>query len=190
MSKIIRDEYKEDWYMYGYRILMLIHRQKDGGENNGDHKSIRRISTGYEDYNKCFDELHQILISSPLPYRIYSSVNARNFDKACRNFRMKQIDIENHDEKERLKFYSGADKVFKSCMAQPACRETNHFLVDLDMDSRFALWEVEDQLARFTKVLDVRKTKNGHHLITEPFNPNLVPELEIKKDAMLLVDWE
>lgn len=186
---MIEDEYDKKWYMKGYRILMLIHRQKDGGENNGDHKSIRRISTGSEDYNRCFDELHEILISSPLPYRIYSSVNARNFEKACRNFRMKQIDLENHSEKEQLKFYLGADKVFKSCMAQPACKETNNFLVDLDIDSRFTLNEVIDYLATHTKVLDVRQTKSGHHLITKPFNPSLVPELEIKKDAMILVDW-
>ena len=40
------------------------------------------------------------------------------------------------------------------------------------------------------KILLTYSTKNGCHIITEPFNHNQVKiDLDIKKDAMLLLSW-
>ncbi len=67
----------------------------------------------------------------------------------------------------------------------PASREDTKLLIDIDAE------DDEEAIRKNLTVLNVwirldYPTKNGRHIITEPFNPALVPVAEIKKDGLLL----
>ena len=41
-----------DCFKDGYRGIMLIHRNKDGGLGNSQRKSVKKISTGKDSWGK------------------------------------------------------------------------------------------------------------------------------------------
>jgi len=179
----------KDWYKKGVRILMMIHRQKDGGSNRTDRGSTRFVSRNPKEFN----EFHTLLVKekglSKAPLRIYSSANARNIPKAIRLFKMQQIELEGQSLENQTAFYTQAKSQFLSCLAKPQCADSKLFLVDVDKNEGQDLNSTIEQLQTETQILDVRETPNGYHVIVEPFNPALTPELDIKKDAMILLDW-
>jgi hypothetical protein len=174
---------------------MLTWRGKDGGNaTRPDRIAIKRITTNEEEFDKAFDELAVLKSQSKNPLRIYSSVNSRDIKKAQREFKQRQLDADYFDEDSRNQFYLDIKNRWISCLMKQNCREETLFLIDIDE-------EVTDQdckvLAReHLKNLGVEivyeyPTKNGTHIITKPFNPNLFNTNfgEVKKDALLLIDY-
>lgn len=199
-----------EWFKEGVRIVMLIHRKKDGGQATTDRKSNRIITNNSEEFDAAVRRLKESIADCAMPYRIYSSVNARDVKKAIRMFKIKTVDLEAHGDNQTLYFYTPeveslpkgltpkdnpleafnlgqATNHFLSCLANPQCKETNLFLID--HDSKNGIGRLVAELDRITDVIEVRETANGYHVITEPYNPALTPDLEIKRDAMLLIDW-
>ena len=72
-----------------------------------------------------------------------------------------------------------------SAAGQFATDPVKKWIIDIDDNSK--LDEVKSYLETITKVIGVIPTKNGHHIITIGFNPNLFtkkyPNIEIKKDS-------
>ena len=178
-----------DWYKEGVRILMLIHRQKDGGKGSTDRNSVRRISRDPKEFDKLFLELQEGKNKSDLPLRIYSSVNERNLQKAVKMYKIQQVEIEFQSLEMQANFYIQNKNQFYSCLAKPECAMNKKFLIDFDDQVPINISNMEYTLSKHTEILNIRRTPNGVHFITNPFNPSLVPEAEIKNDAMLLLDW-
>lgn len=76
----------------------------------------------------------------------------------------------------------------------PSCRTETSFLIDIDdkesiADTIIYAKRLLEELK--VKIIFTYLTKNGSHIITEPFNPTLWDkELgEIKKDSLLLISY-
>ena len=126
--------------------------------------------------------------------RIYSCLNKRDIKKAIRGFKFKQLEADYYDEDSKNNFYLDIKNRWTSAIMKPASRAETRFLIDIDdiigdkSDISFVDQYLEDIKV---KVLLKYPTKNGWHIITEPFNPALWNGNfgEIKKDALLLLDY-
>jgi len=184
-------EYFKD-FTEGIRMIMLIHRGKEGGKNNQtDRFSKRKISTNKEEFGNILKEFLEEKRLSKLPLRIYSSVNKRDFEKGIREFKRQQLDADYYDKESRYKFYLDIKNRFLSSLMRPSSRKETKFLIDCDTATKKSIGDIIDEAEKITNVILHYKTKDGYHLITEPFNPNeWNKELgEIKKDALLLLDY-
>jgi hypothetical protein len=78
----------------------------------------------------------------------------------------------------------------------PHCRSETIFLIDIDdIIKKGSNWDISviDQYIQKIGVKEILRydTKNGVHILTEPFNPSLWNSEfgEIKKDALLLISF-
>lgn len=183
-----------DFFKNGVRVLHAIFRPTDGYT----HKNARSLfSTSPEEWDFCYGTLR----GDPnlRGARIYTSVNARNLQGAVDEFHARQLRaFEKTDCGHRIPdstFYRDCSAQFLSCLMQPSNRADKNFLWDVDPDE----WEPEVpvserlQMLLFhlymnTRVLHVRHTPKGFHVVTEPFNPKLIDGFEPMKNALLYVD--
>lgn len=179
----------KQWYKKGLRVLMLIHRKKDGGPAGCDREAIRRLSRDEGEFDKVYAELKEIKDASQSQYRIYCSVNARDVMRAIRMFKIEQVELEGQSIHHQIYFYTNADRKFLSCLCKYNCCVTKWFLIDLDTKDVLDVARAVTCLEEVTTILDMRETLNGWHVITEPYNPALTPKLEVKKDSMVLLEW-
>lgn len=168
----------------GTRGVMLLRRNKDGQEGNAQRHSIKRITQNTEEWKAAVLELREIQKNLP-SHRIYSSVNARNMIHAIREFRRRQLECEFGSDLELEAFYVDIKNRFFSCLMNPNARNVTMFLIDCDSDEEYkaALNQLDGKVA----ILFDYPTKNGRHLITEPFNPNKFDGLQIKKDDLVYI---
>lgn len=175
----------------GYRCLFLIQRHKEGGETNNS-KLIKKITNGPDEFATALLELVSEKMDSKLSLRIYSCVNARDFDKAIRKFKYEQLDADFYDKEQRNNFYLDIKNRFIGCLMQPTQKAESLFLFDIDNE------EGRDVCGEVLKVLPNEyiefqyPTKNGWHIVTRPFNHTkitLPKGCELKKDALLLLDY-
>lgn len=178
-------------FMDGNRMIMLIHRGKEGGKNNrGDRVSKRKISKNKEEFIEIVKEFLELKAKSDNPLRIYSAVNKRDMDKAIRVFKQRQLDADYYDKEGRQGFYLDIKNRWISCVMSPKCRAETSFIIDVDTDNPVDGEFVKEQLELLrVKILLEYETKNGMHIVTEPFNPNTLPEADINKDGLLLLDY-
>jgi len=178
---------KFEGFTDGVRLLMLTKRVKEGGKfNRPDWNAKRIVSKNKEDFEEILDLLLDV---KDTDYRIYSSVNTRDIEKGIRKFKIEQLEADYYCEKDRHKFYYDIKNRWISALMQPSCRSGKNFLIDIDEgdDDEKA---IEKQIKKKGIVTVLRyDTKNGRHIITEPFNPALLPGVEIKKDALLLLSF-
>lgn len=172
-----------DSFKEGVRGVMLIHRNKDGHIGNAQRTCIKKISKNKEEWTEAvqyFERLQRLAF--PL-HRIYSCVNSRDMAKAIHEFKVRQLyhDYGNSEELER--FYQDIQNRFFSCLMNPNCRKESNFLIDCDSEE-----EYECALKTLPKELIVYQypTRNGHHIISKPFNPNEY-QIEIKKDDLIYI---
>jgi len=181
----------------GIRMIMLCQRNKDGRDTNKTNRaSKRKISANGEEFFKILKEFREIKNNSDKPLRIYSCVNKRDIKKAIRNFKQEQLDADYYDEDSRNKFYFDIRNRWISSLMKQNCRAETKFLIDIDHIIKEAKnWDIsyiEEHLEEIgVKVILKYPTKNGYHIITEPFNPTLwnCEFGEVKKDALLLLDY-
>jgi len=178
---------KFDGFTDGVRFLMLIHRTKDGGNDN-NRKTFRKISTNQDEFENILDEMITIKKTANKAYRIYSCVNSRNINKAIKLFKQKQLDADYYDEDSKNSFYLDIKNRWISSLMKPQSKADNSFLIDIDEDDNK---EKAEQIICNLVGRNFKKfnTKNGYHFITPPFNPQLMEGFEIKKDGLLLLSW-
>lgn len=178
-------------FMDGNRMIMLILRKKEGGGTaEKDRISKRKMSKNKEEFVEIVKEFLELKAKSDKPLRIYSAVNKRDIDKAIREFKQRQLDADYYDEENRQGFYLDIKNRWISCVMSPKCRAETSFIIDVDTDDPVDGEFIKEQLELLrVKILLEYKTKNGIHIVTEPFNPNTIPEADIKKDGLLLLDY-
>ncbi len=193
----IFDEFKE--FTDGVRCLFLIHRNKEGGETNNT-KFRKIISKDSEEFRleliKLVDEKERAGIANPpIPYRIYSCVNARDIEKAIRQFKFEQLEADYYDSESRHSFYYDTKNRFVGALMSPSSRvkDSGLFILDVDnVEGRDMMGEALTELARLDiEIVRQYSTKNGWHILTKPFNPGLftISEIGINKDGLLLLSY-
>lgn len=188
--------YSEFFYFAdGYRVLFLIHRNKEGGETN--NSKVRKIITRnrQEWYDAVIDLVNE-QAESKLPLRIYASLNERNFKKAIRQFKFEQLEADYYDEEQKDNFYLDVKNRFIGCLMQPQQAKTSYFLFDCDdVEGRDVHGEMLSALNDGNAqelIITQYKTKNGWHIITNPFNYTTIkmPDgVEMKKDGLILLAY-
>lgn len=184
-------------FMDGYRFILLIHRNKEGGKSNRPQKNgVKRITRNREEFIEAIKELQKLKAESKVPMRIYSSVNKRDIDKTIREFKRRQLDADYYDDNGKYGFYLDIKNQWISSLMKPNSRAETKFLIDIDdiikTEKNWDISIIEKHLKEIkVKILLTYPTKNGFHIITEPFNPNLFNDKfgEIKKDGLLLLDF-
>jgi len=182
---------KFDSFTDGIRMLMLTQRNKEGGKSNKpDRMAKRKISLNKKEFREILEEFLTIKndLASDRKLRIYSCVNKRSFEKGIREFKRQQLEADYYDKESKYQFYLDIKNRFLGSLMKPSSRAETKFLIDIDKgdDER----EIKKKLKHLgVKILLEYNTKNGKHIITEPFNPSKVPEAEIKKDALLLLSY-
>jgi hypothetical protein len=172
----------------GVRMLMLCHRNKEGGSNN-ERNNIRRISRNNEEFVSTLEYFFDIKEQKPkIPYRIYSCLNKRDPQKAIRLFKYKQLDAEYNNQEEVENFYFDIKNRWISSLMKPQARLEKNFLIDIDEGEDVKKAEIM-LINIIGKTFKKFKTKNGYHLVSPPFNPSLMDEYEINKDGLLLLDY-
>ncbi len=178
-------------YVDGVRMIMLICRSKEGGKSNKPDRIVtRRISIDFNEFKKILKHFLEYQQEHP-EYRIYSCVNKRDFNKGIREFKRQQLEADYYDEKSRNKFYLDVKNRFLGSLMKSSSRAETKFLIDADDLTRKTISNAINEIEKITNVLLHYKTKNGYHIITEPFNPNLLGNKfgEIKKDDLLLLSY-
>lgn len=167
----------------GYRGILLIHRNKDGCKGNAQRKSLKKISSTAQQWEEIVLQFRHIQKNSHQGFRIYSSVNARNMQKAVHEFKRRQLEFDYGNNQELDEFYRDIDNRFFSCLMNPSCRAESNFLVDCDTEKEYR--HVKQNLNDDMILVDY-PTKNGRHIISKPFNPNEVL-LDAKKDDLIYI---
>lgn len=179
-----------DFLKSGYRILMLIKRNKDRSEGElrtTDRKSVKVIVSGVEQFDQALQELNYLRFENQ---RIYCSVNERSMHKAIRMFKERQLQNDYESTEHKEAFYSDIQNRFLSCLQNPSCKASSLFLIDVDHKIMDKIEATKELLAKHTEIVFEKETINGFHFVTKPFNPSLVEflSLSIKKDDMLFIE--
>jgi len=178
----------------GIRVVLLIHRSKEGGANNKFKRHLRKIiTTNSEEFFQAIKELKEIKDNDERPLRIYASCNNRDLNKAIRLFKEQQLATD-YDDKEKLSsFYLDIKNRFISCLMNKACRNEKNFLFDLDEIDDRSFHSIYNILEKQTEIINYYQTKNGYHIITKPFNYFKTLDKEIadtiQPDALMLIDY-
>lgn len=181
------DDYKSipEMFTDGFRGVMLIKRNKDGEDGNAQRKAVKRITSSTGVWRKAICELQDKQKSTHEGYRIYASVNERSMSKAIHEFERRQLEARYGNLYEYNMFYTDIQNRFFSCLMNPNSREQNSFLIDCDSPEEYEFAKL--QLRDTGLILWDYATKNGRHLITNPFNPNDFGNMAIKKDDLMYI---
>ncbi len=182
-----------DGFTDGLRMLMLMQRAKDGGAQDDDDK--RAFATAFTYNTSEFRvKLREFLLLQYLypRSRIYSSVNARVLRKVTRIIERDLLDSHYQEEVAACNMRKKIIARPRHWVMQPSCAETSYFLIDVDsVPGKDMCGEALKEAANIgVDILLTYPTKNGWHIITKPFNPNLWTHTSnIKKDGMLLLSY-
>lgn len=185
----IFNEFKQ--FTSGTRVLLLLQRHKEGGQTHNSklHKIVTRNE---KDFLDALIEMEKRMNESDEVLRIYSSLNLRDFEKAIRQFKTEQLDADYFHEEQKQNFYLDAKNRFIGALMQPQQRASNLFMFDIDDEEGRDVMGETLQVIPDEHIIKQYKTKNGWHIITNPFNYttiNLPKGCEFKKDGLLLLDY-
>lgn len=177
----------------GYRMVIMIHRQKDGGNNKEAHRVLG--SWMYKDaieFEKSIFKALWLNMANEQNVRIYASVNSRNIKKSIQYIEKSLLDMHYCNNKDQVtRLY---EKVFqdpRTFLMQPSHKSENMFLLDIDnLENVDVLNEVLQKMnSNGIKEVFRTKTRNGWHIVTEPFNPLLLGKYKdiIHKDGLILI---
>lgn len=175
----------------GVRVMFLIRRKKEGGSNNKNKRHLNKlISRNSEEFKTNLETLYDIA-KEDKNLRIYSSMNDRDINKAVYAFKKEQLDADYLANGLRNDFYYDIKNRFISTLCTPSCRNSKYFLLDFDEICERGMAAQEKKINKVTKIKLMYATKNGYHVITEPFNPNDLKDcpVDIHKDSLLLLAY-
>lgn len=181
----------KSYLRYGHRVIMLIQRAKDGGHNRPDYHAHKLLVKDEGEYLSALANLRRVRDSKENPenWRIYANVNARNIEKAIRKFKFDMLEADYYDGFNRHRFYTDIENRWFGCVMVPSSRDETMFLIDVDYNHGEKYRDAKKILDEAgVEILFSYPTKNGRHIITEPYNPNLTPTLEVKKDALMFIE--
>ena len=178
----------------GIRVVLLIHRSKEGGMNNKYKRHLRKIiTTNSNEFFQAIKDLKEIKDTDERPLRIYASCNNRDLNKAIRLFKEQQLATDYDPEEKLSSFYLDIKNRFISCLMNKACRNEKNFLFDLDEVDDRSFHSIYNILEKQTEIVNYYQTKNGYHIITKPFNyfKEINKDIAdtIQTDALMLIDY-
>lgn len=180
-----------DGFMHGFRVILLIHRSKDGAKNNSRHERMLFTRDGKE-YEETLAFLLEERSKHPLQgLRIYATVNARDLKKAVRCFKQSQLDMDYQSDEVISDFYSAIKGRFASALMRPTSKAESFFVFDVDspMTLDKALGII-DRSGFSDMIVKQYATKNGWHIITKPFNhTKLEAEIPFNRDGLILLKF-
>lgn len=177
----------------GTRMMLLLHRKKDGGHNQEEHRTFESyVTKNSEDFRYKLFNMLLIKASCTVPLRLYLSACERDVKKTIRTIEYELLDLHYADVERREATHMKILRAPRHFIMKPENAKEKLFMIDVDdKEGRDMIGEVLTHMAD----LDVQelmryKTKGGWHIVVKPFNPALWQhESEIKKDPMLLLDW-
>ena len=173
----------------GVRVLLLMLRAKDGGSAKTDRRATKKIITkSPAEFDEALEELRSLWTTDQ---RIYSTINTCNIENAIRIFKYRQLDADWFADEDRHNFYLDLENRWISCLKSPQATKGSLFMFDFDNDmpEKTKLFRDFHIPTSNFDVVDTYATRNGHHVITTPFNPQLVvPEVRtiLMKNALML----
>ena len=189
---------------YEVYVLFGISRKKDNDCTGGQEKVFREVIKNAGEIEKKYHRLK----NSVLAYRdsdgreqkfyLYISVNARNTKKAF--FLMqKEMLVTNEELSNQVDVtnkLNRVDRYWLSCLMRPTSRAgRGKFLFDIDFKGKEKLDSLLDMIKKATTIKLIQETKNGYHVLTEPFNrtemtnQSVLWDYQIKTDSLLFVEW-
>ena len=176
----------------GYRTIFLLERHKDGSSNKEERRNFNfSVVTNSEELGKKLMEFLWLrLLHDEKELRIYLSVNERNPKRAVRNVAQAIIDGLYADDLNRSLIERKIVKGSRSYIMNPNTRASSFFLLDVDNEpGKDIMGETLQEMARLGVVEVYRRTtRNGWHVIVEPFNLAMwTGKAEVKKDGLLLL---
>ena len=189
---------------YDVYVLFGISRKKYNDCTGGQEKVFREVIKSLKDIEKKYLRLRNSVLAyrdedgSKRTFYIYVSVNPRDTRKAFIHLQ-KQFTLINEElikQVDKSATLNRLDKYWLSSLMTPICKNGNKFLIDIDAKGHLRD-NVVIELVKHTKIILEQETKNGFHIITEPFNrkeieqwlPAKSNDYEIKKDSLLFVEW-
>lgn len=167
-------------------VYQAIRRRKENKTIEGP-RVIRQVDY-HDDHRWVEHRLKKAIQDYPGIWRIYKSVNRRDYNKA-------RLELAHTLINQLVKPEGNSDKnpesLWKDILMKPSNKAERLFLVDVDSTDYDEKKAVQDVL-RLVKFHQVTPTPNGQHIITDPFDPRsiekLFPYAEVKKDALVYVD--
>lgn len=173
----------------GIRLLYRTARNKDGAEWRQD-----KVLISYDEYDETVSKLLADLRDGE---RIYASVDERNFRAAQRVFNEMLVDANFSDNAAHsLSFYRHINARWNSALGQKSSALSRLYLFDLDgtleditRDKYYILKVCPDNAYAY-------QTKNGLHIISEPFDPRKLPQFVEERNMrhtnalMLVAYWK
>lgn len=168
--------------MYVYEA---IKRTKENSNIEGP-RIIREVLYAHQTEEQVITKLKKAITEFPGVWRIYRTVNKRNYDKARLELAHTLFDQLINPEGTSNK---NPESLWKDILLQPRNKSERLFLLDIDTKDNSVLLKLltNPQLIVRYKV----ETPNGYHLICEPFNPELIQnieQVEVKKDALVYIE--
>lgn len=119
-----------------------------------------------------------------LKWRVYRTVDRRSEPKAINLMMHHMIDNPSFDKNFISKYIK--------FLGKEECRETNHWLLDIDTKDTVVLDKLFEMLdySKIEIIQPIINTPNGHHLITKGFNPILLEpfkDIEHKTNVLLYI---
>jgi hypothetical protein len=186
----IADEFKQ--FTHGYRTLLLIHRAKEGAVKANNSHLKKFISGNHKEFVEYLYKLLYLKENSKDTLRIYSQVNCRDFNKAIREYKERQLEADYYSQEDKESFYKDTHNRFVSAFSKPSCRIETNFIIDCDdlRENETALREISNAGLN-DKIIMQYPTKNGWHIVTKAFNPNLLENMssKVNKDGLLLLAY-
>lgn len=183
-----------DDFTDGTRMLLMLQRKKDGGHNKEERRVFESYVTQSTEEFKI--KLRNLLWLKKLytqPVRIYLSANQRSQEKIIREMHQALVESYYVDDECRNSINKKLIKSPRHYVMQPRCKSSSLFLIDVDDEEGV---DVMGGAIRQIAELDVEevmryKTKNGWHIVVQPFNPSLWDDKfgEVKKDPLLLLSY-
>lgn len=188
----IKEIFKD--YSDGLRIIMLVHRNKEGGIGRKAQKTnLKKIITqNSEEFWEAIAYMRKLKEGDLRPLRIYSTVNSRNLQRTIHNFKRDMLENDYSKVLNKDFFYIDIKNRFISALMKKACKSQSNFLFDLDECDDHSFHSIHNQIERQTKIQTYYQTKNGYHIITDPFNYNkleCLDQVDIHPDGLLLIDY-
>lgn len=187
---------------YEVYVLFGISRKKQNNITGSQEKVFREVLRVPSDIEKKYNRLKNHIKSyrddenRERNFYMYVSVNPRDVRKAFFQMQdtMNNISQEqwfNNENSMRLK---RLDKFWLSALMQFPSK-SGRGLFQFDIDTKENIENIKTDIKMFTTIKLIQETKNGYHILTEPFNRSKFNELykdndkiEVKRDSLLFVE--
>lgn len=183
-------------------IITGLSRNKDNSKDC--HKFLRRMTvTSPEEIQEVYDEFHILCNHPDTMYRIYVSLNARDYVKALYDFQKKLIDIGvglATQREDAMNLAKKAGSLWKTQLAQTQNRATKRVLLDIDTDDNSKINKLREMIVELSTVVHTdHATVSGRAIVIDACDTRGLVELakkeeiplDIQRDSMVFVEqWK